>query len=139
MAKRKTKSTNTATQNGTLTIGLDIGYGVVKAITDEVAVTFPSVAGHARDIKFQQDYLTEKYAGDQITDDYGQWFVGELALKQLTPGELLRLRGRTADEETMGNAFRVRLAKVAIAKLVRGVGDGDVVHIRLASGLPVDV
>ncbi|MEO1644845.1 MAG: ParM/StbA family protein [Chloroflexota bacterium] len=138
MAKRKTKKTNTATQNGILNIGLDIGYGVVKAITDESAITFPSVAGHARDIKFQQDYLAEKYADDQITDDQGQWFVGELALKQLLPGELLRLRGRTANEATMGNAFRLRLAKVAIAKLVGGVGSGDVVHVTLSSGLPVD-
>ena len=138
MAKRKTKKTDTATQNGILTIGLDIGYGVVKAITDEAAITFPSVAGHARDIKFQQDYLAEKYAGDQIADDQGQWFVGELALKQLTPGELLRLRGRTANEATMGNAFRLRLAKVAIAKLVGGVGSGDVVHVTLSLGLPVD-
>ena len=138
MAKRKTKKTDTATQNGILTIGLDIGYGVVKAITDEAAITFPSVAGHARDIKFQQDYLAEKYAGDQITDDHGQWFVGKLALKQLLPGELLRLRGRTANEATMGNAFRLRLAKVAIAKLVGGVGSGDVVHVTLSSGLPVD-
>ena len=76
MAKRKTKKKDKATETGILTIGLDIGYGVVKAITDQTAITFPSVAGHARDIKFQQDYLTEKYAGDQITDDHGQWFVG---------------------------------------------------------------
>ncbi|MEO1162851.1 MAG: ParM/StbA family protein [Chloroflexota bacterium] len=138
MAKRKTKKKDKATETSILTIGLDIGYGVVKAITDQTAITFPSVAGHARDIKFQQDYLTEKYAGDQITDDHGQWFVGELALKQLLPGELLRLRGRTANEVTMGNAFRLRLAKVAIAKLVRGVEQGDVVHVSLASGLPVD-
>lgn len=125
-------------KNGVLTIGLDIGYGLVKAITDEHAITFPSVAGHAREFKFQQEQIQSWYAGDQITDDDGTWFVGDLALKQLPPGELLRLRGRTANEEKMGNAFRVRLAKVAIAKLVRGVGDGDVVHIRLASGLPVD-
>jgi hypothetical protein len=31
---------------------------------------------------------------------------------------MLRLRGRTANEATMGNAFRLRLAKVAIGKLV---------------------
>ena len=102
------------------------------------AITFPSVAGHAREIKFQQDYIEDKYPGDQIRDDEGHWFIGELALKQLPPGELLRLRGRTANEETMGNAFRVRLAKAAIAKLVRGVGDGDAIHVRVASGLPVD-
>lgn len=136
--KKSAKNSDTAHDGGILTVGLDIGYGVVKAITDNAALTFPSVAGHAREIKFQQDQIQSWYPGDQITDDEGTWFVGDLALKHLLPGELLRLRGRTADEETMGNAFRVRLAKVAIAKLVRGVGDGDVVHIRLASGLPVD-
>jgi actin-like protein/actin family MreB-like protein len=117
---------------------LDIGYGVVKAITDDAAITFPSVAGQAREIKFQQEFIANKYPSDHITDDDGDWFIGELALKHLPPGELLRLRGRTANEETMGNAFRVRLAKVAIGKLVRGEGDGDVVHVCLASGLPVD-
>ncbi|MGJ3240090.1 MAG: hypothetical protein ACFE0Q_15395 [Anaerolineae bacterium] len=121
-----------------LTVGLDIGYGVVKAVTDEHAISFPSVAGHAREFKFQQEQIQSWYAGDQITDEDGTWFVGDLALKHMPPGELLRLRGRTANEETMGNAFRLRLAKVAIAKLIRGVGRGDVVHVRLASGLPVD-
>jgi plasmid segregation protein ParM len=66
------------------------------------------------------------------------WFVGDLALAQLPPGELLRLRGRTANEATMGNAFRLRLAKVAIGKLFNGTRDRDVVHIRIATGLPCD-
>jgi hypothetical protein len=38
----------------------------------------------------------------------------------------------------MGNAFRLRLAKVAIGKLVRGMWGRDVVHLRLSTGLPVD-
>lgn len=140
MPKRKK---NTNTENGIhsgqpIALGLDIGYGVVKAVTDERAITFPSVAGHAREIKFQQEQIQDWYAGDQITDDDGIWFIGDLALKQLLPGELLRLRGRTANEETMGNAFRIRLAKVAIGKLVRDVADGDVVHLRVATGLPTD-
>jgi len=38
--------------NGSLlTIGLDIGYGVTKAVTNEQVITFPSVCGHAREIK----------------------------------------------------------------------------------------
>lgn len=135
--KKQTQASDDV-MNNVLTVGLDIGYGVVKAITDEHAISFPSVAGHAREFKFQQEQIQSWYAGDQITDDEGTWFVGDLALKHMPPGELLRLRGRTANEERMGNAFRVRLAKVAIAKLVRGVGDGDVVHVCLASGLPVD-
>jgi len=121
-----------------LTIGLDIGYGVVKAVVSDGTVTFPSVCGHARQIKFQADEIAERHLGDQIQDDQGVWFIGDLALVQLPPGELLHLRGRTADEATMGNVFRTRLAKAAIGKLLAGKRDESVVHVRLASGLPVD-
>lgn len=121
-----------------LTLGLDIGYGAVKAITAEAAIVFPSVCGHAREIKFQQNEIADKHPGDQIKDDDGLWFVGNLALNQLTPGELLRLRGRTANEATIGNLFRRRLMKVVIGKLMAGVRDQHVVHIRIATGLPVD-
>ena len=133
MSKRKVKTTSSL-----LTIGLDIGYGVVKAVTGDQIVTFPSVMGHAREIKFQQDEIVQRHPGDWISDEDGAWFVGDLALSQLPAGELLRLRGRTANESTMGNAFRLRLAKVAIGKLMNGVRDGDVVHIRIATGLPTD-
>ena len=123
---------------GTLTIGLDVGYGVVKAVTTDQVVTFPSVCGHAREIKFNNDEIAARYAGDQIVDDDSSWFAGDLALSQLPPGELLRLRGRTANEVTIGNVFRLRLAKVAIGKLLSGIRNSEVVHIRLATGLPVD-
>jgi len=140
MAKQTKKKQQQKTNNmtSTLTVGLDIGYGVVKVVTDEVSFGFPSVLGHAREIKFQQEAIQQKYPGDQIADDEGEWFVGDLALAQLPPGELLRLRGRTANEKTMGNTFRLRLAKVAIGKLVQGVWGRDVVHLRLSTGLPVD-
>jgi hypothetical protein len=122
----------------TVTMGLDIGYGVVKAVTADQVVMFPSVTGHAREIKFQQEDITLRHPGDQITDDEGDWFVGDLALSQLPPGELLRLRGRTANESTMRNAFRLRLAKVAIGKVMQGMWNRDIVHIRIATGLPTD-
>lgn len=140
MAKRtkKQQEENTSVLDGILTVGLDIGYGVVKVVTDNNSFGFPSVMGHAREIKFQQDTIQQKYPGDQITDDEGTWFTGNLALAQILPGELLRLRGRTANEKQMGNAFRLRLAKVAIAKLVQGVWGRDVVHLKLSTGLPVD-
>jgi plasmid segregation protein ParM len=121
-----------------LTIGLDIGYGVTKVVTDDQVITFPSVCGHAREIKFRAEELAAKYPGDQITDDDGSWFVGDLALGQLLPGELLRLRGRTADETHIGNVFRGRLAKVAFGKLLAGIQHGEAVHIRISTGLPVD-
>ena len=140
MAKRKnTKQSESTIQPGDmLTVGLDIGYGVVKAVTDHAAIAFPSVMGHAHEIKFQQEMIQQKYPGDQIIDDEGEWFVGDLAMAQIPAGELLRLRGRTANEKRMGNAFRLRLAKVAIGKLVQGVWGRDVVHLSLAVGLPVD-
>lgn len=135
----KQNSKKPALPGSTVTMGLDIGYGVTKVVTDQTAIAFPSVAGHAREIKFQQEALAAKYSGDQLTDEDGStWFVGDLALAQLPPGELLRLRGRTANEKTMGNAFRLRLAKAAIGKLAQGVSGRDVIHLRLCSGLPVD-
>lgn len=121
-----------------LTVGLDIGYGVTKAVTDRAVITFPSVCGHARDIKFRAEDLAVRYPGDQVSDSAGGWFVGELALTQLPPGEVLRLRGRTGDETHLGNVFRVRLAKVALGKLLAGTHHGEAVHVRLSTGLPVD-
>jgi hypothetical protein len=88
MANKKQRKTENL-----LTIGLDVGYGAVKAVTSDTALVFPSVCGHAREMKFQQDEIAERHPGDQIQDDEGRWFVGDLALMQLTPGELLRLRG----------------------------------------------
>lgn len=121
-----------------LTVGLDIGYGVVKALTADATILFPSVGGHAREVKFQADEIAARHPGDQIRDNDGLWFLGDLALVQLLPGELLRLRGRTADEATMGNVFRVRLAKAALGKLLLGKREEHVVHVRLATGLPMD-
>ena len=136
MSKRK--QVQAALPGSSITIGLDIGYGEVKAVSGEAVIKFPSVMGHARELKFAQDDIAERHPGDQITDDEGDWFVGDLALTQLPPGEMLRLRGRTANEATMGNAFRLRLAKVAIGKLVAGMWNRDIVHLKVASGLPVD-
>jgi len=134
----KQNSKKAALPGSTVTMGLDIGYGVVKAVTADQVVMFPSVMGHAREIKFQQEDMARRHPGDQMTDDEGDWFVGDLALAQLPPGEILRLRGRTANESTMGNAFRLRLAKVAIGKVMQGMWNRDIVHIRIATGLPTD-
>lgn len=127
--------------SGVIDVGLDIGYGVVKLVTHGLdPILFPSVMGHAREeVKFREDDLSKRYPGDQLADNDGHWYIGRLALSQLLPGALLRLRGRTAEKDALGNAFRVRLAKVALGK---AFGDrckvGDVIHVRLATGLPVD-
>ena len=125
------------TPSNQFTVGLDIGYGVTKALTDTASVLFPSVWGHAREIKFQAANLSEKYPGEQLTDDDGDWFIGDLALSQLPVAEQLRLRGRTAHHDSQGNLLRLRLAKAALGKLQPGRRH-DVLHLRLSSGLPVD-
>jgi plasmid segregation protein ParM len=123
-----------------LTVGLDIGYGVTKALSpDKEPIVFPSVCGHARQIKFRAEELIGWYPGDQITDESGDWFVGDLALSQVPIGELLRLRGRAARKDAFGYEFRVRMARVALGKLLMSVpGVGDVIQVRIATGLPVD-
>jgi len=141
MTTRKRKNAElapTVTTDGVITVGLDIGYGVTKMVTDTAVSTIPSVMGHAREIKFQQEMIAGKYPGDQLFEDDGAWFVGDLALAQIPPGELLHLRGRTANERTMGNQFRLRLAKAALGKLALGVWGRDAIHVHIATGLPVD-
>lgn len=126
------------TNNGTAIVGLDIGYGITKALTDAQTIVFPSVWGVARELKHQQQEIASKYPGDQISDDEGDWFIGDLALSQLPPSAQRKLRGRTADEKTLGNVARLRLAKVALGKLFGNMQHGDVAHIVIATGLPVD-
>jgi plasmid segregation protein ParM len=135
----QTAATSVPATGATYTVGLDIGYGVTKAISPgRDAVTFQSVAGHARKIKFRAGELSSRYPGDQLTDDAGAWFIGDLAMSQLLPGELLRLRGRTSDSDSAGNEFRVRLMVAALGKLFAGTSGGHAIHINLATGLPVD-
>lgn len=136
MAKKIVQQQNT----DPIDIGIDIGYGVTKAIMNgsPTPVLFPSVCGHAREIKFRAEELANKYPGDQITDDDGSWFVGDLAMSQLSTGGLLRLRGRTANEAEVGNVFRIRMMCAALGKLLPGKRNGDVVQVRIATGLPVD-
>jgi plasmid segregation protein ParM len=127
-------------QESPLIVGLDVGFGVTKAVVSNHApVIFPSVCGKARPLHFRAEELMAKYPGDQITDEEGIWYVGQLAQTQLTrPGDLIRLRGRTADEAAMGNVFRARMAKVALGKLLPHVRSGDVVYVQISTGLPVE-
>lgn len=99
MTKKATKPAPETTVNGAILMGVDVGFGYTKAVTDSKTVIFPSVRGKARQLNFQVDEIARKYPGDQLFDDDDHWFVGDLANAQLIrPGELLRLQGRTADE-----------------------------------------
>jgi plasmid segregation protein ParM len=136
MVTRKGKPAPNMQRQETIAIGLDIGYGVVKAVSGTAFIKFPSVAAHAHHIKYKADEISAKYPGDELTDDDGDWFIGDLAIKQAPGDELIRLQGRTNTED-FNMAFRLRMMKVALAKIAPHQ-NGDVVHIVIATGLPVD-
>jgi plasmid segregation protein ParM len=120
-------------------VGLDIGYGQVKAVASGVdPVIFPSVWGRKSDSSFQTTQTEVGYTGDDLEDDEGAWLIGDKAVKHVAPASLRNLRGRTADESQYAHIARLRLAKAAFGKLFSDLKDGDVLHVRLATGLPVD-
>lgn len=138
MTSRKAKGTNVQTQpQAAHIIGLDVGYRNTKAVSDNGTVNFPSVCGHSHEIKFKAAELMEKYPGDTIQDTEGDWFVGNLALKQVPANQLIQLQGRTSNADEFGMAFRLRMMRAALAKLLP-YQHGDAVHISIATGLPVD-
>ena len=117
--------------------GFDAGYGRTKlAGTGRETVDFPSVWAVGREPRFASSDYTEKYPGDQVWEDESHWFVGDLALAQSS--QLLTLRGQSANESAIGHQHRLRLFKAAMGKMFAGMTGGDVIHVRLASGLPVN-
>ncbi len=133
MVKRAAKPSEETRQ----TVGIDIGYGVTKVATANTQVSFPSVWGAAREVKFRSEELAAKYPGDQVSDTVGRWFVGDLALSQLPGGLIYDLRGRSSDDDMLGNSARIRFLQTALGKLYPA-HHGDVIHFEIATGLPVD-
>jgi hypothetical protein len=123
----------------TFVMGLDIGYGDVKVyIGNGHEIIFPSVAAHASTIKFQSDEILASYPGEQLTDPQTgeEWFVGNLAISQTNPAELIQLQGR--DNNISGNMrFRLRMLYAAIAKAYPHQ-HGKLIKLILSTGLPVD-
>ena len=58
--QKKSSQEPTFSTSPTLTLGLDIGYGVTKAVTEDAAIAFPSVAGHARRLEGRLDAVEEQ-------------------------------------------------------------------------------
>jgi plasmid segregation protein ParM len=125
---------------GPLEVGLDIGFGVTKIITyingQYVQAAFPSVATHAHKIRYNADKTSAKYPGEQISVEDGEYFVGNLALSQGDPAELLRLDGRTGNDDSFGMSFRRMMMQVALAKILPYHED-EVIYIVINTGLPV--
>lgn len=119
-------------------IGLDLGFGNVKVVSKHGKLIFPSVAGRAREVRFGQDVLSKEYPNEQISHEDGDWFVGNLALGHLRAANQRRLRGRTSRGDESGMNFRILMMKTALAKMFPNELNGDAVHIRIVTGLPVN-
>lgn len=111
-------------------IGIDIGYGYVKASDGEKEFIFPSTVGVGTDLKFNSLLMNFKKPTDNmiITVDNRKYFVGELAIRQSPM--VSRSMGRNRIED---NSARVLLL-TAMALFM----DGTEQEFNVVTGLPVD-
>ena len=106
-------------------IGLDIGYGYTKAVSNTGIATLPSVIGPAVTIKYHDD-LAGNGRGLTLEANGKAWFVGQQA--RLQSPFTISPRARERDPEV------VRL--LALAAICQMHANGDTV--RMVSGLPVE-
>lgn len=113
-----------------LNIGIDLGYGYVKASDGQTAHVFPSTIGIGQRIRFKSlltslQKLTDNLA---ITVDNRKYFIGELAIKQ---SEIVsRSLGRNRTEDTS--------AKVLLLAALALYAEKDEQSFNVVTGLPVD-
>lgn len=140
MASKKLTQNEVQTEPGipTFIVGLDLGYGVVKAVCGDKRVSFPSVMGLAIPLTFQATEILNAHPGELVSDPLTdeEWFVGSLATSELKRSMQIQLQGR--DKNASANMqFRLRLLYTALAKLLPHQ-NGKHIKVILSTGLPVD-
>lgn len=66
-------------------IAVDLGYGRVKALSEDRQLEFPSVVGDWRDVRFETDVVNTGYLSNLAVEYNGErLFVGEAAYRQST-------------------------------------------------------
>lgn len=121
------------TSQNVITVGLDIGYGMTKAVADNGKRTcFESRVAPAEFIRFQIDVGAQTQVNGLTLHDTseGALFVGELASKQGRPGAIRSPR----DRNRVTDPITTHLADAAFAMLLPGVKHA---RVRLVTGLPV--
>lgn len=119
--------------NENVIIGLDIGDGYVKAVSEsDRKVCFPSLVAPAEFIRFQANVgAPVRVNGLTLHDtDEGELFVGELAGRQGRPGAVRSPR----DRDRVSDPISLHLAKAAFAMLLPGIEQAS---LRVVTGLPV--
>lgn len=121
------------TYDDIITIGLDVGYGMTKAVADSGQhVCFESRVAPAEFIRFQADIGAKVQPNGLILHDpdEGPLFVGELASRQGRPGAVRSPR----DRDRVNDPIVAHLADAAFALLLPGL---EYACVRVVTGLPV--
>ncbi len=112
-------------------MGIDIGFGFVKATDGQQKYLFPSVVGEAREIRYKTGLNTNSILDNLIVEvDNDKYFVGDLAIRQ---SDLIQ---STISDKRINSIENKVLFLTAFA-LLDGVGTG-VSKFNLVTGLPVD-
>jgi len=121
------------TQNTITTIGLDVGYGMTKAVSSSGRqVCFESRVAPAEFIRFQANIGAKMHTNGLILHDQeeGRLFIGEMASKQGRPGAVRSPR----DRNRVNDPIVTHLTDAAFAMLLSGV---EYARVRVVTGLPV--
>lgn len=120
--------------NEKLIIGLDVGYGMTKAVCENgQQVRFPSLVAPAEFIRFKADVGASVQTNGMTLHATGEGdvFVGELAARQGRPGAVRSPR----DRDRVADPIMNHLADAAFASLLP---EQDYACVNLVTGLPVD-
>ncbi|MFW6015118.1 MAG: hypothetical protein ACOCRK_01620 [bacterium] len=112
-------------------LGIDIGFGFVKATNGNNNIIFPSVVGEGREIRYKTGLNSNSTLDNLIIEvDKEKYFVGDLAIRQ---SDLIQ---STISEKRINSIENKVLFLTAFA-LLDGIGTG-VSKFNLVTGLPVD-
>ena len=109
-------------------IGIDLGFGFVKATNGEKDIIFPSVVGAGQDLTYRSELTTyvEPIENLAVTIDGKKYFVGDLAVRQ---SEIV---SRSLGENHAQDKNTRVLLLATLALFVRGESD----EFNVVTGLP---
>ena len=108
-------------------LGIDIGYGYTKGLTNRGRVLIPSMVGPTEAIRFESDILTANGKGIALEADGRAFFVGEQAELQSASAS------QTLDVTRTGSVEQKALFYAVASELVRTTDEA----IAVVTGLPV--
>lgn len=108
-------------------LGLDIGYGYTKGLTNQARALIPSMVGPTEAIRFESDVIAENGAGIALQVNGRGFFVGEQAELQSASAS------QTLDVTRTGSIEQKALFYAVASELVRTTDQA----VAVVTGLPV--